>query len=59
MQGCDLVFTPETAEKVKTELRRQLGGVCPCDNDRRCPLLPDDFTALMVPGKVTDAHVVA
>jgi hypothetical protein len=47
MYGCDLIFTPEVAEKVRGELRKRLGGMCPCDRDQRCPLLPDDLTDLM------------
>lgn len=47
MHGCDIIFTPETAEKVKATLREQWGGTCPCDDDRRCPLLPDDLTGLL------------
>lgn len=47
MQGCDLVFAPETAEMVKAELRKQWNGRCPCDGDRRCPLLPDDLSQLI------------
>jgi hypothetical protein len=46
MHGCDLVFAPEVAEKVKRELRKQLGGTCPCDENQRCPLLPDDLSNL-------------
>lgn len=47
MHGCDIIFTPDTAEKVRGELRKHLGGVCPCDENQRCPLLPDDITQLM------------
>lgn len=47
MHGCDLLFAPEVAEKVKATIREQMGGVCPCDEDQRCPLLPDDLTDLM------------
>lgn len=47
MHGCDIVFTPKVAEQVKAELRKQLGGKCPCDDNQRCPLLPDDLTDLM------------
>ena len=47
MYGCDLIFTPDVAEKVRGELRKRLGGTCPCDEDQRCPLLPDDLTDLM------------
>jgi hypothetical protein len=43
MYGCDLVFTPETAEQVRTELRKQFGGTCPCDTGQACPLLPADL----------------
>jgi hypothetical protein len=43
MHGCDLVFTPETAEQVRTELRKQFGGTCPCDTGQACPLLPADL----------------
>lgn len=40
MHGCDIVFSADTAEKVKAELSRQWGQ-CPCD-ETRCPLLPRD-----------------
>jgi hypothetical protein len=43
MYGCDLVFTPETAEQVRAELRKRFDGKCPCENDRACPLLPADL----------------
>lgn len=47
MYGCDLLFTPEAAVKVRAELRDKLGGECPCDRGERCPLLPDDMVALL------------
>jgi hypothetical protein len=47
MRGCELLFTPEVAEKVHRTISEQLGGVCPCDVGRRCPLLPDDITDLL------------
>jgi hypothetical protein len=45
MHGCDIVFTPEVAEKVKATLNERWGQ-CPCDA-RRCPLLPDALDDLM------------
>lgn len=56
MHGCDLVFTPDVASKVKATLREQLGGVCPCDENRRCPLLPDDMTDLIAPTRPRRAN---
>lgn len=47
MYGCDLLFPPETAKKVRAELRRNLGGQCPCDRDEKCPLLPADLSPLL------------
>jgi len=52
MRGCDLVFSPEMAEKVKDTLSELWGGTCPCGKGQRCPLLPDDLTNLM-PCRIT------
>lgn len=46
MYGCDLLYRPEVAEQVRAELRRAMGS-CPCDNGRRCPLLPADLTGIV------------
>lgn len=40
MYGCEILFDAPTAEAVKAEVRRQLGGECPCDIGQTCPLLP-------------------
>jgi hypothetical protein len=48
MHGCDLLFTPKTAENVKRAVRdSQAGGQCACDLDLKCPLLPADIGALL------------
>lgn len=55
MYGCEILFDAVTADKVRTEVRAQMGGVCPCDVDKKCPLLPDpviplkDLAATMLP----------
>lgn len=49
MYGCDVVFTPEVAEQVKTEVRKQMGGTCPCEDGQACPLLPADGNVVMLP----------
>jgi hypothetical protein len=46
MYGCDLLYSPEVAAKVRAELRRVMGS-CPCDLDQKCPLLPADVTKLL------------
>jgi hypothetical protein len=40
MCGCDLVFAPGTAERVRATLREHMGG-CPCERGGKCPFLPD------------------
>lgn len=49
LHGCDLLFTPESAEKVKGQVREMMGGQCPCDLDMKCPLLPEDLGPLLLP----------
>lgn len=46
MFGCDLLFTPETAIKVREEIGKHYGQ-CPCERGLRCPLLPDDMGPLL------------
>jgi len=45
--GCELLFTVETAAKVREDITRATGKPCPCEVGRRCPLLPDDLTPLL------------
>ena len=40
MYGCYVLFDAETAAEVQAEVRAKMGGVCPCDEDKQCPLLP-------------------
>lgn len=49
MRGCELIFTPDVAQKVQRTISEQMGGMCPCDVGQRCPLLPDDPADLLVP----------
>lgn len=49
MYGCELVFDAETAEMVRAEVSSRLGGVCPCEADDPCPLLPADMSILFLP----------
>lgn len=49
MDGCDLLFNPETAAKVRGQVRANLGGECPCDRGEPCPLLPADFAERLIP----------
>lgn len=46
MHGCDLLFDADTAARVRAEIVAKMGR-CPCDEGRRCPLLPDDLTPLL------------
>lgn len=48
MYGCDLIFTPATAAKVRAEISDKMGS-CPCEDGRRCPLLPEDLGPLLTP----------
>jgi hypothetical protein len=47
LYGCDLLYSPEIALQVRTEVASHLGGACPCMLNQRCPLLPDDLTPLL------------
>lgn len=49
VNGCDVLFDAETAARVRTEVSSRMGGVCPCDDGRRCPLLPEGFGAALLP----------
>ena len=44
MYGCEVVFDEATAELVQAEIRARLGGVCPCEADQPCPMLPVDMS---------------
>lgn len=46
MYGCDLLFTPEMATKVRETITTALGQ-CPCEAGKRCPLLPADLAPLL------------
>lgn len=52
MYGCDLIFTPGEAEKVRGEIRAKMGA-CPCEQGRRCPLLPADLGPLLTPAQAS------
>lgn len=41
MYGCEILFNAAEAEEVKATVRAAMGGTCPCDVGRKCPLLPD------------------
>lgn len=47
MYGCELLFTREEAAEVQAQVRKALDGPCPCDEGRKCPLLPDDLRPLL------------
>lgn len=47
--GCDVLFDAETAVKVRAEISAKMGGECPCEAGKRCPLLPDGFAASLIP----------
>lgn len=47
MHGCDILFTPVVAGQVKAAVRQHMGGTCPCEDDRTCPLLPEDLTVIL------------
>lgn len=49
MYGCELVFDVETAAKVRAEVSSRLGGVCPCEADESCPLLPENLRTVFLP----------
>lgn len=49
MYGCDLLFSPATAAKVREQARANLGGQCPCERGEPCPLLPADFAERLIP----------
>jgi hypothetical protein len=49
LYGCDVVFDAETAKRVRAEVSARLGGVCPCEADVPCPLLPADMGTLFLP----------
>jgi len=46
MYACELLFSADEGEKVRRELRRNLGGQCLCEMGRRCPLIPVDVGSL-------------
>lgn len=46
--GCDLMFTVELARQVRARVTAAMGGQCPCEEGRRCPLLPADAGDLIV-----------
>ena len=46
MYGCDLLFSPETAEQVRAVVRERCGG-CRCESGGWCPLLPVDIGPLL------------
>lgn len=45
--GCEVAFDAETAAKVRAEVSARLGGMCPCDRDEPCPLLPQSSAPLL------------
>jgi hypothetical protein len=48
MYGCELLFTKAEAAEVQAQVRKAVGGPCPCDEGRKCPLLPDDLGPLLL-----------
>jgi hypothetical protein len=40
MRACEVVFSPEKAERTRVMIERLTGKACPCDRGKRCPLFP-------------------
>jgi hypothetical protein len=47
MYGCELLFTKAEAAEVKAQVRKAVNGPCPCDEGKKCPLLPADIVPLL------------